>query len=83
MRIREVHCHVRPMAGSWMSERVIANPMSGYPEYWEKRSSWFGRMTAAVIELVLDDGTRGYGFVGGGKGGNWRPPYSMPRCASS
>ena len=49
-------------------ESVIANPMSGYPEYWEKRSSWFGRMTAAVIELVLDDGTRGYGFVGGGKG---------------
>lgn len=51
-----------------MSESVIANPMSGYPEYFEKRSSWFGPMTAAVIEAVLEDGTRGFGFVGCGKG---------------
>src|SRR6186997_1023590 len=56
------------MAASWLSESVIANPMSGYPEYWEKRSSWFGPMTAAVIEVVLEDGTRGFGFVGCGKG---------------
>lgn len=56
------------MAGSWLSESVIANPMSGFPEYWEKRSSWFGPMTAAVVEVVLDDGIRGYGFVGCGKG---------------
>jgi L-rhamnonate dehydratase len=56
------------MAGSWLSETIIANPMSGYPEYFEKRSSWFGPMTAAVIEVVLEDGTRGFGFVGCGKG---------------
>jgi L-rhamnonate dehydratase len=68
MKIVEVNCHVAPMAASWLSEAVIANPMSGYPEYWEKRSSWFGEMTAAAIELVLDNGIRGYGFVGGGKG---------------
>lgn len=42
--------------------------MSIYPEYQPRRSSWFQTMTAAVIEVVLEDGTRGYGFVGGGKG---------------
>lgn len=68
MRIRELHCHTAPMAGSWLSESVIANPMSRYPEFWEKRSSWFQTMTAAVIEVVLEDGIRGYGFVGCGKG---------------
>jgi L-rhamnonate dehydratase len=55
-KIVEVNCHVAPMAGSWLSESVIANPMSGYPEYWERRSSWFGEMTAAAIEIVIDDG---------------------------
>ncbi|MBL8239793.1 MAG: hypothetical protein JNM66_20375 [Bryobacterales bacterium] len=68
MIIREVECHTAPMAGSWLSESVIANPMSGYPEYFEKRSSWFGPMTAAVVEVVLEDGTSGFGFVGCGKG---------------
>jgi L-rhamnonate dehydratase len=56
------------MAGSWLTETVIANPMSIYPEYQARRSSWFGTMTAAVVEAILDDGTRGYGFCGGGKG---------------
>jgi L-rhamnonate dehydratase len=68
MRIRELHCHTAPMAASWLSESVIANPMSAYPEYFERRSSWFGPMTAAVIEVVLEDGLRGFGFVGCGKG---------------
>lgn len=68
MLVRELHCHTAPMAGSWLSESVIANPMSAYPEYVDRRSSWFGPMTAAVVEVVLEDGTRGYGFVGCGKG---------------
>lgn len=68
MRIRELLCHTAPMAGSWLSESVICNPMSAYPDYWEKRSSWFGPMTAALVEVVLEDGTRGFGFVGCGKG---------------
>ena len=67
MRIRDVHCHVQKMAGSWLTESVIANPMSIYPEYKERRSSWFGVMSAGVIEVVLEDGTSGFGFMGGGK----------------
>ena len=68
MRVRDVRCHVAPMAGSWLTETVIANPMSIYPQYWERRSSWFRTMTAAVVEVVLEDGTTGLGFVGGAKG---------------
>ena len=56
------------MGGSWLTESVVANPMSVYPEYAAKRSSWFRTMSAAVIEVVLEDGTSGLGFVGGGKG---------------
>jgi L-alanine-DL-glutamate epimerase-like enolase superfamily enzyme len=55
------------MAGSWLTDSVIANPMSIYPEYWERRSSWFRTMSAGVIEIILEDGTSGCGFMGGGK----------------
>ena len=68
MKIRALHCHVARMAPSWLTESVIANPMSIYPQYWERRSSWFRTMSAAVIEIELENGTRGYGFVGGAKG---------------
>ena len=68
MQITEVNVRVIPMTGSWLSEGVIANPMSIYPEYKAKRSSWFGSMAAAIVEIVTDDGLRGLGTVGGGKG---------------
>jgi len=68
MRVKSVTCHTAPMAGSWLTESVIANPMSIYPEYWERRSSWFGAMTAAVISIETTDGVTGHGFVGGGRG---------------
>jgi L-rhamnonate dehydratase len=67
MRIRDVKCHVQKMTGSWLTESVVANPMSIYPEYWERRSSWFGVMSAGVIEVVLENGLSGFGFIGGGK----------------
>jgi len=67
MRIQEIRCHVRKMAGSWLTESVVANPMSIYPEFWERRSSWFGTMSAGVIEVVLENGATGLGFMGGGR----------------
>ncbi|MES1257482.1 MAG: enolase C-terminal domain-like protein [Acidobacteriota bacterium] len=67
MRIKEVKCHVQKMAGSWLTESVVANPMSIYPEYRERRSSWFGGMYAGVIEIILENGVSGFGFMGGGK----------------
>jgi L-alanine-DL-glutamate epimerase-like enolase superfamily enzyme len=67
MRIREIRCHVRNMASSWLTDSIVANPMSIYPEYWERRSTWFGMMSAGVIELVLENGVSGFGVMGGGK----------------
>jgi L-rhamnonate dehydratase len=55
------------MARSWLTESVVANPMSIYPGYAERRSSWFGVMTAGVIEIILENGVSGLGFMGGGK----------------
>ena len=68
MHITEVKVHEVPMSLSWLSEGLIANPMSDYPAYRQKRSRWFGPMTAAVIEIETDEGLRGLGTVGGGKG---------------
>lgn len=67
MKIVSVELRVAPMATSWLTERVIANPMSIYPEYAERRSSWYRRMSAGVIVIGVEDGTCGLGFVGGGK----------------
>ena len=39
------------MALSWLTDSLIASPMSRYPEYRERRSSWFGEMSAAVVEI--------------------------------
>src|SRR5574337_1166112 len=56
------------MSMSWLSEGLIAHPMSIYPRFRERRSSWFGPMTAAIVEIETDAGLRGLGTVGGGKG---------------
>jgi len=56
------------MKDSWLSEGLIANPMSIYPEYREKRQSWYGPMTSAIVEISTDAGISGLGTVGGGKG---------------
>ena len=68
MHITGIKVHEVPMSFSWLSEGLIANPMSIYPRFREKRSSWFGPMTAAIIEIQTDEGIRGLGTVGGGKG---------------
>jgi len=55
------------MTGSWLSNGLIANPMSIYPQYRERRSSWYGPMTTAVVMIETDEGLRGLGTVGGGR----------------
>lgn len=67
MKITDVELRHAPMAASWLTERVIANPMSIYPEHVERRSSWYGTMSAGVVTVWLEDGTAGHGFVGSGK----------------
>jgi L-alanine-DL-glutamate epimerase-like enolase superfamily enzyme len=73
VQITGIKVHEVPMSFSWLSEGLIANPMSIYPRFREKRSSWFGPMTAAIIEIQTDEGIRGLGTVGGGKGKLARP----------
>lgn|SRR6185437_2775571 len=68
MKITDIKCHITAMGGSWLTDAVVANPMSIYPEYAARRSSWYGKMTSAVVEIILEDGTSGFGFVGGAKG---------------
>ncbi len=69
MKIARVTVHTAPMAFSWLTDSLIANPMSGYAAYRERRSSWFGAMTAAVVEIETDTGLTGLGYAGGGRGG--------------
>lgn len=47
---------------SWLSESLVANPMSIYPEYKAKRSSWGARWgPELLVRIVTDDGIVGIG----------------------
>lgn len=58
---------VRPPAGyqqpaSWLSEGLVANPMSIYPRYRERRSSWGARWGPDVlVRIETDEGHVGIG----------------------
>lgn len=67
MKVTDVKSIVVPMASSFLTESVIANPMSGYAPYKARRSSWFGEMASILVEIGTDEGVTGYGYVGGGK----------------
>ena len=67
MKITEIELLTTHMTTSWLTEKVIANPMSIYPEYFEKRTSWYGTLSAGVVVITVENGTQGLGFVGIGK----------------
>ncbi|MBM7567734.1 enolase C-terminal domain-like protein [Paenibacillus sacheonensis] len=52
--------------GSWLSETVIANPMSNYPEYTDRRSSWLGMGGRVIVQIIADNGIEGLGESTGG-----------------
>ncbi|MCQ6561065.1 enolase C-terminal domain-like protein [Paenibacillus mendelii] len=60
---------VEKQQGSWLSETVIANPMSGYPEYFAKRSSWLGMGNRIIVLVETDEGITGIGESTGGMAG--------------
>jgi L-rhamnonate dehydratase len=70
MKISGVKTHCFQMDASWCTETLIANPMSIYPKYRDKRSSWYGRQWAMVVEINTDDGITGYGYIGGAFNGS-------------
>ncbi|MDA8061417.1 MAG: L-rhamnonate dehydratase [Actinomycetota bacterium] len=51
---------------SWLSESRIANPMSIYPEYAERRSSWTARFPGILVRVSTDEGLVGLGTSVGG-----------------
>lgn len=67
MKIRRVHVHTVSMTASWLTESVIAHPLSEFEAYKKRRSTWFGEMSAGVVEITTDCGIKGLGFIGGGK----------------
>jgi L-alanine-DL-glutamate epimerase-like enolase superfamily enzyme len=47
-------------AGHWIADTLIANPMSVYPGYRDKRTSWgIGALGSVVVEIEARDGTIG------------------------
>ena len=56
----------------WLVDTLISNPMSGHPEYREKRSSWgIGVLGALVVEIETEDGTVGVATGSGGVPAAW------------
>jgi L-rhamnonate dehydratase len=66
-KIRSVETLLFPSAASWLIDTVIANPMSGYRQYRDKRSSWMRKMTTVIVRVSTTSGRHGLGWVGGGK----------------
>ncbi len=65
--------YFRPGAAQhWLVDSLISNPMSGYAEYREKRSSWgIGTIGALVVEIETEDGTVGVATGSGGAPAAW------------
>ena len=67
VRIVNVEAFSFPMGNSWLTETVVANPLSVYEEYKQKRSSWMKPMSSVFAKVTVDTGDYGWGWAGGGK----------------
>jgi L-rhamnonate dehydratase len=64
----------------WLVDSLIANPMSGYPEYREKRSSWgIGVLGSLVVEIETAGGTIGLATGSGGPPAAWLIKHHFAR----
>lgn len=72
MKITSVTCTTltrtehRAAPPSWLTETVIANPMSMYPRYRDRRSSWAASFPAVAVIVRTDEGIEGIGIADGG-----------------
>lgn len=56
----------------WLVDSLIANPMSGYEEYRQKRNSWgIGVLGSVLVEIESEDGTVGVATGTGGVPAAW------------
>ena len=59
-------------AKHWLVDSLIANPMSAYAKYRERRSSWgIGVLGALVVEIETEDGVVGVATGSGGAPAAW------------
>jgi L-rhamnonate dehydratase len=66
-RIAKVEALQFTMGSSWLIDNVVANPMSIFPQYRDRRSSWMGQLTTVIVRVTAASGSYGLGWVGGGK----------------
>lgn len=66
--------------GHWLIDTLIANPMSGHPEYKDSRSSWgIGVMGSIVVEIETESGQTGVATGFGGTPAAWLIKHHFSR----
>lgn len=66
--------------GHWLIDTLIANPMSGHPQYKASRSSWgIGVMGSIVVELETEAGITGVATGFGGYPAAWLIKHHFSR----
>lgn len=66
--------------GHWLIDTLIANPMSGYPQYRASRSSWgVGVLGSIVIEIETEGGVTGIATGFGGPPAAWLIEHHFKR----
>ncbi len=56
----------------WLVDSLISNPMSGYPEYRARRTSWgIGVLESIIVEIETEDGVTGIATGSGGTPAAW------------
>jgi L-alanine-DL-glutamate epimerase-like enolase superfamily enzyme len=66
--IQDAGDYFRGDTGHWLTDTVIANPMSVYPEYRERRESWGIKALGSVfVEIETEGGQVGIGLSQGGE----------------
>ncbi len=64
----------------WLVDSLIANPMSGYAKYRDRRSSWgIGVLGSVVVEIETEDGTVGVATGSGGVPAGWLIKHHFAR----
>jgi L-rhamnonate dehydratase len=67
-------------AKHWLVDSLIANPMSGYAPYRERRSSWgIGVLGALVVEIETEEGVVGVATGSGGVPAAWLAHHHFRR----
>jgi L-alanine-DL-glutamate epimerase-like enolase superfamily enzyme len=63
--------HAQPVE-HWIVDSLIANPMSRYPAYRERRTSWgIDVLGGLIVEIETESGHVGLGISHGGEIGGW------------